>query len=1043
MILPKLAIKRPVTILMCVLIVLLLGSVSLSKLNIDLYPKMDLPVAAVITQYEGVGPKEVETLVTKPIEEAIGTVNGLKKLNSTSSYGSSIVIAQFEWGTDMNFATLKMREKIDMADYFLPDDISSPMVVQFDPSLEPIMVLGTSGKNMRLDELQSLLNDKVKNRLERIDGVASVDIYGGDEREIKVLLDQAKMEAYGLSIAQVSQALRGENMNLPGGSVQWGDKEFTVRTTGQFTSVDQIANTMISLPAGGSVYIKDVAKVIDGIKDRTTVAKMNGTPSISIVIQKQTSANTVKVAQAIKKELEQIKQELPGQIDVKYIWDQSTFIERSINNMVRNAVSGAILAVLILFLFLRNVRSTLVIGTAIPISIITAFILMYFSDLTLNLMTMGGLALGVGMLVDNSIVVLENIYRYREEGFSRAESALKGTEEVGTAVIASTLTTCAVFLPIVFTEGIASQIFRELALTVSLSLVASLIVALSFIPMLSSKILRVKRENGQKKKRFAGVLDRWESIFGKTEERYLKLLAWSLGHRKRVLAFALGGFILSIALVPLIGMEFIPGMDQGQFSVSIKMPYGTPLSETAAMTDRVVEIIQKHPEVDTVFSTAGGSNMFFFGDSGAEESSLDVRMKSLKERKRSTQDIVEDVRKSLAQIPGAEFTVTEQQMGIGSFGGSPVSISIRGSDFAVLEELANQMEKVVASVDGTREVSSSFSEGRPELQLHIKRDKAAVYGLGVSSIASSVQAAVKGQTATIYREGGKEVNVVVRLQERDRKDIDNLRRLIIQSPMGMQVQLSEVADIVKDKGPISISRENQERVVTVNADIAGRDLGSIMKEIQEKAKAINLPQGYLIEYGGQNKEMVDAFGNLALALVLAILLVYMILASQFESLIHPFTIMFSVPLSFIGVALGLLVTHRTLSVPSFIGIIMLAGIVVNNAIVLVDYINTLRGRGMELKEAILKAGPTRLRPIMMTMLTTVLGLVPLALGIGEGAETAAGMATVVIGGLLFSTLLTLIVIPVLYTVFDGIGGRIKNGKFGIGKLFRRRKVVES
>ncbi len=1040
--LPHLAVNRPVSIVMVVLIAILLGVVSLSRLAIDLLPDLKLPISAVITSYSGAGPKEVENLVSKPIEEAMETVNNVKTVRSITQMGSSIVIVEYDWGTDMDFATLQMREKIDRIKGFLPNDVDDPMVVKFDPTAIPVMGLAITG-SQNLASLKEIGEDTLKNRLERLEGVASVEIQGGLDREISVEVDPRKMEAYQLSFNQLSQVLRGENMNFPGGTVEDGQKEFLVRTTGEFNNIEEIKQIPIMSPHGTMFYLSDIAVIKDGYADVTQKNKANGVSSIALYVKKQSNANTVKVCDGIRAELERLKPELPQNMNIVVTHDLSTFIKQAIKTVVKNALVGALLAIIILYLFLRNIRSTFVVGISIPVSVITTFILIYFSGLTLNLMSLGGLALGVGMLVDNAIVVLENIYRYRQEGYSQMEAAKLGASEVGMAVTASTLTTMAVFLPIVYVEGMAAQIFRELAMTVSFSLLASLIMSLSLVPMLSSKILKVEDDHGGQEKtirRRDKLLQKWDDGFTWLAEHYQRLLNWALDHRRRILLMAGGAFVGSLLLIPFIGAEFMPDSDEGVFTVAIELPQGVVLQETEKIVNQVEQNILEIPETDVVetqIGSAGGEGGP--SSSGSELGEIKVQLVSKKDRKRDINVIINELRDEVSQVPGAKITVTKsQQMGGGSSSGAPVTINLKGEDLDTLIHYANFVKEKVRAVPGTAEVDTSIGEGRPELQIIVDRVKAADYGLGVAQIGSAIHSAIAGDIATQYRIDGDEIDVRLRFPEEERETIQDLGNILITAPNGLTVPVKEVAKLQQKMGPSTINRENQTHIISVTSKLRDRSLGEVIKDIQLSLTDFEMPQGYELEYGGENKDMMESFRNLGLALIMAIILVYMILAAQFESLVHPLTIMFSVPLALIGALLGLFVTHRTINVTSMIGIIMLSGIVVNNAIVLVDYVNTLRREGMARRESILKAGLTRMRPILMTAMTTVLGLIPLALGIGEGAEADAPMATVVIGGLIFSTLLTLVIIPIVYTLFDDM--RTKDGRARLLGRLKKLKI---
>ncbi|MBA1334139.1 MAG: RND efflux system, inner membrane transporter [Firmicutes bacterium] len=1029
------SINRPVTTIMCVLIVILLGVVSLGNIALDLLPNISIPVAVVSIDYSGAGPREVESLVTQPLESILGTVANVKSISSTSSEGNSTVIVQFNDGTDMDFAALNIREKVDLVKAYLPADTGTPFILKLDPTMMAIMQLSVSNGGDEVS-LKNVVEDEVAPRLERVPGVASVSYEGGLTRELRVEVYTEKLNGYGLSLGQIVQSLRTENLNLPGGSVDDGNKRYILRTTGEFQSIAEIENIPISLPSGGIIRLKDVADVRDTYKEVTSEISTNGKPSMMIDIRKESTANTVQVARRIHKELDNLRKEF-ADLDIVTIVDTSTYIEKAIGNVANIAVLGGFLAIAVLYLFLRNFRTTFIIGVAIPISIIATFSLIYFNGLTLNMMSLGGLALGVGMLVDNSIVVLENIFRYRQEGYGRIDAAREGSSEIAMAVVASTLTTIAVFAPIVFVQGIAAQLFRELALTVTFSLVASLIVALTLVPMLSSKMLRIEKESGKPRKFrwVSNVLDLWNKGFDRLDRRYRGVLAWVLGHRKTTVIALVLLFVVSLASVALVGAEFFPSMDGGYITVNINLPKGTVLEETTYTCNQVERILRDIPEMEDILVATGyGGGMTFGSNADTSSAMIWGKLKPLSERKRSSFEVADEIRAKVAVIPGAEISVASMSMM--SFGGTgdPISIRIKGDDLDELAAISEDVKEIVQSVEGTRETTSSLDEGKPELRIRVDRNRASRYGLNATTIASTLQTAVEGQVATKYRVGGDEIDIRVVMKKEGWSGINDLNNLTVASPMGYQVPLSEVAEVVIGEGPETINRVDQVRVVTVSSGIFGRDLAGVMRDIQARLTEYPLPSGYVIEYGGENQEMVESFQDLALALMLAVVLVYMIMASQFESLVYPFIIMFSVPFAFTGALGGLAITGRTFNLPAFIGIIMLSGIVVNNAIVLVDYINTLRSRGMDRNEAILKAGPVRLRPILMTALTTILGLMPMAIGIGEGTEAQAPLATAVIGGLAFSTVLTLVVIPVMYTLVDDFGKKVSR------KVFRGRKV---
>ena len=770
---------------------------------------------------------------------------------------------------------------------------------------------------------------------------------------------------------------------------------------GEFSSVDDIRNLPIGLNSGAIITLGDIADVEYTYSDINSISRTNGKDSINISIQKQSGGNTVQVAERINREVEKLKQEY-SDINIEVVLDSSTFIKDSINNVVNNVVIGSIFAIIVLYIFLKNIRTTLIIGVSIPFSLIASFILLYLNGITLNMMTLGGLALAVGMLVDSAIVVLENIYRFRTLGYSREEAAIQGASEVGMSITASTLTTIAVFLPIIFVEGMVGILFKDFALTVTLSLLASLLVALTFIPMLSSEILKVDSEDEQsgKKKRLDFLYKGFDRVYNRVERLYSRVLDFGLKHRKTTIIFSIALFFLGIVSLIGVGMEFFPATDEGSININIDLPLGSEIYEVDDVAQIVEEKLKEIPEIDVIFTNIGSSGMMSMGSSSSS-GNISISLVDLKDRKRSTAEVSEEIRKYLKDIPGAEISVSEgSQMGTMS-GGDPVSIIIKGDDLDILEEISKDFKKIIQSVDGTRDIKTSLSDSVPELGVSVNQENASRYGLTTSQIASAVRTGVAGTTVTKYKDQGDEIDVIIRGTDDIRDSISNIGQLNITTPMGLNIPLEQVADISVIKGPISINRENQERTVTVTSQISGRDLRSVIREIDTKIQNYEFPNGYHYEIGGENEQMMEAFGQLLLALILATILIYMVMAAQFESLVHPFIIMFTIPLAFAGGALALFITRTPFGVTAFIGVIMLAGIVVNNGIVLIDYINILRSEGKEKYEAIRIAGPTRLRPILMTTLTTVLGLVPLALKIGTGAETQAPMAIVVIGGLVF------------------------------------------
>lgn len=1019
------SVKKPVTITMIVLIVVLLGAISLTRLPIDLYPEMELPYAIVSTSYSGAGPQEIENLITKRIEGAVATVGNIDNVQSISYQGSSLVIAEFNGGTNMDFAALEMREKIDMVKGALPEDASDPMVLKLDLNSMPIIQIAVS-TNGDLGGLQSLVEETFQQRFERLDGVASVSVGGGFVNEIEVAVDQSRLSGYGLNINQLAQLVSAANMNLPGGNVERGDQKLTIRVVGEFQSLEEIRSLPLTLPSGEIITLADVAEVNLAYKDVSSLSRANGRDSISISIQKQSGKNTVKVADLVLKEVENLRRDYPG-IEINIVNDSSTMIRDSIDNVVKNVMMGGIFAILILYIFLKNIRTTLIIGISIPISVITSFILLYFNDITLNMMTLGGLALAVGMLVDSAIVVLENIYRFRVDGYSRMEAAIKGSSEVAMAITASTLTTIAVFLPIVFIDGMVGTMFKEFALTVTLSLGASLLVSLTLIPMLSSKILTVDLDDdtgAKKKKKLQVVYDAFDRVLGKIESTYKTLLVKSLQKRKATIIISAVAFVVSMVSLAGVGMEFFPVTDEGRISVDVELPLGVKIEHVDEVVLEIEEKLTEIPEVDVVFTSIGAGDVLMGGSTSSSNGTITIGLVPLNERERSTNEVTEEIRRLIKDIPGADISVRAiSSTSMGSV--DPISISITGDDLKILEEISTDFAEIVESVEGTREVETSIGEAVPEVEVLVNKENAAAYGLTAAQVASAVRGGASGTIATRYKYQGDEMDVVIRAQGEITESLSNLEQLSITTPTGVNVPLSQVAKVSIVRGPIQINRDSQERIVTVSSQIIGRDVRSITVDIQKQLQAYEMPQGYNYKIGGENEQLMEAFLQLLLALVLAIILIYMVMAAQFESLIYPFIIMFTIPLAFGGGALSLFITRRAFGVTAFIGIIMLAGIVVNNGIVLIDYINVLRNSGKDKHEAIITAGPIRLRPILMTTLTTALGLIPLALGIGEGAEMQAPMATVVIGGLTLSTVLTLVFVPVLYTVFDDLSISVK------------------
>lgn len=1020
----NLAVKRPVSMIIILSIILILGMFTFSKLSVDLYPDMKLPIAAVITSYSGAGPEEVESQVSKPLESTLSTLSNVKKIESRSSAGSSMIIIRYNWGTNMDTAVNDIREKTSMVEQYLPSGADKPTVYKMDPTMMPIIQVGISGKDMTLAQMQSFADDVIEPRLSRVPEIASVYITGGLEREVKVKVNRTRLENYGLSLGQINQVLAAENFNVSAGKVQEGSGEYFVRNLQQFESVEDFKNVSITTSSGNTIFLADIAEITDGYKDDTQLTRVDGGAAVGIHCMKQSGANTVKACEAVQDELDAIKQQYGKDLDIKVVFDQSTFINQTLNSTQRMMIEGSLLAILILYLFLRNVRSTVIVFTAIPISIISTFILLYFNNETLNVITMGGLALGIGRMVDDSIVVFENIFRHRSEGEGLIEAALNGASEVGNAVIASTLTILAVFAPISFADGLAGILFKPLALTVSFAIFCSLMVSLTIIPLMSSRLLTDKAMHPSHlgSKRLAKVVDGFGGWLDSLGEKYKEILRWSLGHRRRVVAIVALLMVGSIALVPLVGAEFMAAMDSGDIAITIETDKGSLLTDTDKLVSQIESKIHEVSEVNTIFSSVGSSgNMLATGSSAqGDKASISVKLVPLSERKRSVELVTEDIRQRLADVPGAKIKVSVSSQMTGSSGSSAaISIQLKGDDLDQLSNLSKQAVEIIKGVPGTREITSSMQDGSPEIQIKVDRQRAAAYGLTPAQISSEVKNAMQGTVATRYRVEGDEVDVRVLYAPDQEVNLENLGSINILTSKGIPVQLSQVADFRMEPGPVQIRRIDKVRQVVIEGDLLDRDLNSVMADIKTTlGQQLALPNGYSIEYGGQNQDMIDSFTSLATALLLAIVLVYGVMAVLYESFFNPFIIMFSVPTAFVGVILGLLVTGKTLNVSSFIGIIMLVGIVVANAIVYVDYLQQLRERGMERDLAIMEAGRVRLRPILMTAFATILAMFPLALGLGEGGESEAPLAITIIGGLTVSTFVTLLLVPVMYSILD-------------------------
>jgi len=1028
--LAEISIRRPVFTVMMIMALVVLGYTSFYQMNIDLMPEMDFPFVIISTIYPGAGAEAVETEVTKKIEDAINPIEGIKHITSTSQEGYSLVLAEFILEKDGQIAAQEAREKVASIRGDLPDDIEEPVIARFDPQSAPIISLTVSGKRP-LREITTFTKDKVKKRLESLPGVGSVTLVGGFEREIGVFLDIDKMESYQISIDKVKTALQSANLEIPGGRIDERGVEYLIRTMGKLTTVKQFNNLAIDNPEGQPVYLHDFATVVDGVAEQRSLARVNGEPSVTLDISRQSGANTVKIAEAVKAEIARLQEELPPDININVVLDNSLFIENSIHEILTNIIYGGLLAILVIFLFLADIRSTIVSAVAIPTSIIATFTFMKILGFTLNMMSLMGLSLAVGLLIDDAIVVIENIFRHLDQGKPAMKAAFEATKEIGLAVMATTFSIVVVFLPVAFMGGIVGRFFYQFGMTVAFAVSVSLFVAFSLTPMLSSRFLK-KEGNDLQPPRFVlfriawkfyrrilKIIKPWNVFFNKLNGWYRRILGWSLDHRLIVLGVATVAFILAIFLGQYVGSEFIPATDRGEVRISIDTPPGTDLQTTSERMAQVEKILWQLKEVKLIFTTIGS------GQNPVNNGQIFVKLVDRDLRDISAFLLVDSVRNMISVVPGIEYSVSTEESHAG--GGKPVEISIRGTELDIVSELTHKVQDIFEKTPGTVDISNTLEEGKPELRIRIDREKANDLALNVYSIASTVRGFVDGEVVTRYKEGDEEYDVRIRLKESSRTSAADVGRLLIASNKDISglrtflVPLSHVADIGKTAAIGQYNRYDRLREGKVNCNVAtGAFSGTIVNEIMQKASAIDLPPGYYINISGQGEIMAESFQNIFVALFLAVIFIYLLLASQFESFFDPFSIMFSLPLSLVGAILALLVFGSSMSIISLIGIILLMGLVTKNAILLIDFIKQNRYRGVKRREAILIAGPIRLRPILMTTFAMIFGMLPLALGIGPGAEFRSPMGRAVIGGLISSTLLTLVVVPVVYTVIDDI-----------------------
>ncbi|MGI3001969.1 efflux RND transporter permease subunit [Shewanella algae] len=1062
------SVKRPVTVWMFMLAVILFGMVGFSRLAVKLLPDLSYPTLTIRTLYEGAAPVEVEQLISKPIEEAVGIVKGLRQISSISRSGMSDVVLEFEWGTEMDMASLDVREKLDTIE--LPLDVKKPLLLRFNPNLDPIMRLALpapKATEAELKRLRTYAEEELKRDLESLSGVAAVRLSGGLEQEVHILLNQQKLAQLDLSSEAIRNRISEENVNLSAGKVIQGDREYLVRTVNQFHSLDELANVIVYQKGNTLVRLGEIAEVIDAFKERSDITRIGGKESIELAIYKEGDANTVAVANKLKSQLQQMRSEAKDSATPvpEIIYDQSEFIESAVSEVTSSALIGSLLAMLVIYLFLRDIIPTLIISISIPFSVIATFNMMYFADISLNIMSLGGIALAVGLLVDNAIVVLENIDRCKAQGMDRRQAAITGTKEVAGAIFASTLTTLAVFVPLVFVDGIAGALFADQALTVTFALLASLLVALTSIPMLASRegftMLPelVKRDKPQPPAGKLGKLKHYSATvftfpfllllsylprllltlvlivtrllvwlvslvmkplsrlfnlcYGWLADGYRPLLNLALKFRGITLALAIAVTAISGVLMSRLGMELIPPMNQGEFYVEILLPPGSEVSQTDAVLQRLALAIKDREEVKHAYSQAGSGGLMTSDTRRGGENW--GRLQVVLADHRAFDQVAAKLRSTLRTIPELEAQIKYPELF--SFK-TPLEIELSGYE---LEQLKTSAASLVKALEGDPrfvDVSSSLREGQPELSIRFDHARMAALGLDAPTVATSIAQRVGGTVASKYTLRERKIDILVRSELDERNQISDIDAMLINPSSPQPIPLSAVADVSLTLGPSAINRISQQRVAIVSANLAYGDLNQAVASAKHILSQLTLPASVQSRFGGQNEEMEHSFQSLKIALILAVFLVYLVMASQFESLLHPLLILMAVPMALSGSIYGLAITSTQLSVIVFIGLIMLAGIVVNNAIVLVDRINQLRQSGKQRLDAIKQAAASRLRPILMTTLTTNLGLLPMAIGLGDGSEVRAPMAITVIFGLSLSTLLTLVVIPVLYALFD-------------------------
>lgn len=1002
----EISVRRPAAMWMVVILLVALGAFGYLKMGANLLPSMNNPVITVSTIYSGAGADDIKKDIIKPIEDSVSGISGVDTINSTAKEGYGTVTITFKSSANLNTAYSDVQKAVENASSKLPEDANKPTILKLDTNAIPVLAISLNG-NVSYDELYNE-SDVLKQKLEKIPGVGSVTLMGADKKQLMIKLDKTAMEYYGISTNTVMGKLKSVNLNVPAGEIKQDKQDQAVRVIGQFHNIDDAKNMLVPTANGGSIRLGEIAQIKLEAPDATTQIRFNGNKTMAVVVGKQSDANVVEVANSVKKQLESIKKSIPGDIKIDIAFDTTTFITSSLKQVQHNLIEGIITTAVVLYLFFRSFRSSLVVLVAIPTSLIATFFMMYKLNFTLNMLSLMGLSLVVGTLVDDSIVVIESIQRHLGLGKDPIRAAIDGRDEVGMAAVAISLCDIVVFAPISLMSGMIGQLFREFGLTIVVATIFSLLVSFTVTPMLSSRIL--KRENKEKEIKKDG-------FFSKVLEKYKSTLMWSLEHRKKVLSAVIICIILSVALIPMgiLKSEFIPTADQGSFTIDLSLTPGSTLKQTDEKITQVEKYLKNMKEVKSYFTMVGSNGQ---GSSDKATGEIMVNLVSKNERKKSQTKLAAQVRDFGKTMTGVDFTVTESQSGGGS--SKPVSINIKGDDQGTLEDLSKQVEKIVKTVPGVIDVSNSSNIKSSELRVNIDSLAAAQYGISSADIGSSVRTALAGTKSGVYRANNTENDITIKFMNGQIKNAEDIKSIKITNAAGQQIPISEVASIVKADSEPSISREDKQDVVTIGANLQGRVLGEVTNDIKAKLKSLSIPEGYSISYGGTQKNMADSFSSLGLALGASLCLVYMILVVLYESFLTPAIRMVSLPCAIIG-AFGLLaLTGQTLNLMSMIGLIMLEGLSSKNGTLLIDYTNTLMKKGMNLKDALIESGVTRLRPIIMTSSTMIVSMLPVALSMGEGSEMKQSMAIVIIGGMVASTILSPIVIPVVYTLMDDL-----------------------